>query len=435
MQVMMREGLARNAVAPKFIGDPLDAYAPEQIASRIGIAADSLVRIAREFAKAEKPLALSGDNSDVRVVDHLNVMVANVNKPGGVLLNDSGRPDPLGALRRAGSKAWISSPLINAIDTDAGDVLFLHRVNPAHTDPRTIESLRQAPFIVSFAPVLDETALMADLILPDRSYLESWDIQASILADKRTAVTLTQPVIKPEPGTMQAADALLALAAELGGTPLPFKSAEEAVKQAAGALQKAGGSITAESPEDFMTAISTQGVWSGEVPAKSPSPEMADRPLYGMKASQTDPAYPLTLLTYEHAALGTGGSANLPMLQELPDPMTTVMWGSWVEINPKTAHELGIGDGDLVEVRTPHHALRVAAVVYPAIRPDTIAMPLGQGHTSFGRYARGTGANAETLWGPNDGLGPVAAAISKVSGEGKLIRFGTSLPEHFDRKR
>ena len=36
---------------------------------------------------------------------------------------------------------------------------------------------------------------------------------------------------------------------------------------------------------------------------------------------------------------------------------------------------------------------------YPAIRPDTIAMPFGQGHTAYGRYAQARGANLASLLG------------------------------------
>ena len=34
---------------------------------------------------------------------------------------------------------------------------------------------------------------------------------------------------------------------------------------------------------------------------------------------------------------------------------------------------------------------------YPAIRPDTIAIPFGQGHTAYGRYAEKRGANPADL--------------------------------------
>ena len=79
--------------------------------------------------------------------------------------------------------------------------------------------------------------------------------------------------------------------------------------------------------------------------------------------------------------------ANKPWLQELADPTTTVMWNTWVEMNPETAHELGIENDDVVRIVSEAGELEAPVYMYPAIRPDTIAMPFGQGHTAYGRYA------------------------------------------------
>jgi anaerobic selenocysteine-containing dehydrogenase len=137
--------------------------------------------------------------------------------------------------------------------------------------------------------------------------------------------------------------------------------------------------------------------------------------------------------------LGFGAEANLPWLQELPEPMTTVMWGSWVEINPKTAAAYAIEDGDLVEVRSGSGSVRAPALIYPGIHPDTVAMPYGQGHSAYGMYARGRGANAAEL-SPVLPRRPgqtetVRVNISRASGEARLIRFGTMLGERPERHR
>jgi len=95
--------------------------------------------------------------------------------------------------------------------------------------------------------------------------------------------------------------------------------------------------------------------------------------------------------------LGDGSGANRPWLQEMPDPMTTLTWNTWVEINPATASELGIHDDDVVRVTTPYGAIEASVYLYPAIRPDTIAIPFGQGHTALGRWAEGRGANPAAL--------------------------------------
>lgn len=77
--------------------------------------------------------------------------------------------------------------------------------------------------------------------------------------------------------------------------------------------------------------------------------------------------------------------------------MTTVMWNSWVEINTQTGAKLGVKNGDLVKVSTPSGEIECSVYLYPGIHPEVIAIPLGQGHSAFGRYAGGRGANPLTI--------------------------------------
>jgi hypothetical protein len=57
----------------------------------------------------------------------------------------------------------------------------------------------------------------------------------------------------------------------------------------------------------------------------------------------------------------------------------------------------------------------------------------------LGRYASGRGASATLLdpWMINPDVIPVTirARVSKVEGEARLVKFGTSLPEHLEIKR
>jgi molybdopterin-containing oxidoreductase family iron-sulfur binding subunit len=110
--------------------------------------------------------------------------------------------------------------------------------------------------------------------------------------------------------------------------------------------------------------------------------------------------YPFYLVPYESNALSDGRGANQPLLQETPDPMTTARWNSWVELNPDTAHEIGVSDNDLVRVISPTAQVDLPVVIYPAIRPDVVAIPTGQGHTDYGRFAGDRGANVIQLISP-----------------------------------
>jgi anaerobic selenocysteine-containing dehydrogenase len=120
-------------------------------------------------------------------------------------------------------------------------------------------------------------------------------------------------------------------------------------------------------------------------------------------------------------------------LQEIPDVLSTAMLCSWVEINPTTAEGLGIHQGDLVEVTSRHGTLQSPALLVPGIAPDTLAMPVGQGHTNFGRYASGRGANPLALLAPKSEpqTGSLAWAATRVNirkvGPGKLPLFAGGL--------
>jgi anaerobic selenocysteine-containing dehydrogenase len=95
--------------------------------------------------------------------------------------------------------------------------------------------------------------------------------------------------------------------------------------------------------------------------------------------------------------------------------MTTVMWNTWIEIHPETAKKLHVEDDDLVRVISPYGEIEASVYVYPAIQPDTIAIPFGQGHTAYGRYARGRGANPVEILGLKlNAAGDFAYASTKV---------------------
>jgi len=110
-------------------------------------------------------------------------------------------------------------------------------------------------------------------------------------------------------------------------------------------------------------------------------------------AAKKNGQYPFRLIPSARLGLWDGRHANLPWLQELPDQLAEVVWDSWVEIHPKTAKKLGVITGDVVSVKSSAGSLEAKVVIFPGIHPDAIAIPLGQGHTEYGRYAKGIGVN------------------------------------------
>jgi len=70
-------------------------------------------------------------------------------------------------------------------------------------------------------------------------------------------------------------------------------------------------------------------------------------------------------------------------MQELPDPVSKIMWHSWLEMNPRTAEERGLREGDIVTVTSPHGSVDVPIWIYRGIREDTVALAMGGGHTDM----------------------------------------------------
>jgi anaerobic selenocysteine-containing dehydrogenase len=147
--------------------------------------------------------------------------------------------------------------------------------------------------------------------------------------------------------------------------------------------------------------------------------------------------YPFHLLPYASLQFGDGSSAHLPWLQEMPDPLTSAMWSSWVEINPQTAERLQLAQGDLVDLTSSQGTVRAPVMIFPGIAPDIVAMPVGQGHETFTRYASGRGVNPIGILAAatETDTGALAWAATRVkiarAGEGdrRLIMFAGELRE------
>jgi molybdopterin-containing oxidoreductase family iron-sulfur binding subunit len=117
-------------------------------------------------------------------------------------------------------------------------------------------------------------------------------------------------------------------------------------------------------------------------------------------------------------------------MQELPDPVSSAMWGLPVEIDPKTAEKLKVANGDWIRVESESGHLEAPAYVHPAALPGVVSMPIGEGHTHYGRYASGRGANPLAIVSPvwDDATGEFAfgatrVRVAKLERKPALIQF------------
>jgi len=424
----------------------LPDYAPEKIAAQTGIKPETIARIAREAAAHDPAVALIGDAATAHTnglfnalaVNALNALLGNVGKPGGVLFS------PTSAAKESAASIQTFASQINS-GSAAVKVLLLYNANPVFAAPAAWgvrAALDKIPFIASLGSFVDDSSALADLILPDHSPLESWLDDAPVSGSARTVVSVAPPAMNPLHNTRSAMDVLLDVAHQVGGDlgkALPWKTFDETIQASFAALYKEKGSKTAKDADEFWKKAQDQGGWwsteehsvssagggSGGAAPKNVAPQF-----------DGDPGeYSFRFLPFASQLFYDGSLAHLPWMQEAPDPLSTVMWGTWVEINPRTAEKLAIKQGELVEVASPHGKLQAPALIAPGIAPDVIAMPIGQGHENFTRYASSRGANPISILSPVsvEGTESLAWAATRVKmtavGKGKLTLFGGSLTE------
>ena len=388
------------------------------VAEASGLSVDRLQKLARAFADADRSVALPGGylsgftnaSQSMDAVMALNVIMRRLGREGGVFLPHTIPAD-------AFINPDLPSPfrdfekLIQKMRDGQVDVLMVHGANPVYELPRWAgfaDALTNVPLVVSFSPFINETAAQADLILPDHTYLEGWGFEVCSPGGDRPVVSSQQPAVRPLYDTRSTADVLLKLASSLGGAvsqALPWPDEVAYLEEASAQLLGSSiGVFDARTPAGFWSRWRQLGGWWSTKPIRQEpvARGLPQGPLQVPAASFAGQPnlFPFTLLPYESIALSDGRGADQHWLQETPDPMTTACWNTWVELNPATAAQLGVTDDDIVRVVSTHNALEAPVVVFPGIRPDVVAIPTGQGHQDYGRFAAGRGSNVMDLIAP-----------------------------------
>ncbi len=385
--------------------DMLQAYTPEEVARLSGLTADDIRELAERFASEGPSLAVgpgvAGHHRNATAANLaalvLNSVAGNVGRTVQLQGWTGQRARPYADLQQA----------VQARGSGGAGVVMVHGANPVFTLPPASgfrEAFEQASFKVSFASAPDETAALADLILPDLHYLESWGD-----SNPRPGVwAVQQPVMQPVPmfDAKQTGDVLLSLSARLGrdlGAATFHGYVRTAWSQQFSAGQ-AGADADIWWRGVLSSGVLTMAADGGEHGAALRAPDSAlsfDLPELDGEDGE------FTLMVYPSARLYDGRFANRPWLVELPDPVTKIAWHGWVEMHPDVAERMGLRNGDVVRVTSPHGSVEAPVFRYPGIRPEVVAIAMGGGHTAMGRFADGNGVNPMVL---------LPAAVEQPSG-------------------
>ena len=88
---------------------------------------------------------------------------------------------------------------------------------------------------------------------------------------------------------------------------------------------------------------------------------------------------------------------STPWAQGSPDPLTSITWDSWIEINTKTAEGLKIKQGDILKVTSNSGSIELPAYLHPGVPSNSVSVPIGLGKQNFTRYASERGSNIVEL--------------------------------------
>jgi anaerobic selenocysteine-containing dehydrogenase len=387
-------------------------YAPEKVAEITGVPVEVIKGIAQELVRAGSPLVLTAAGAgqglgafEMAAGMSLNLLLGRINVVGGVRVLPwspkvvESAPEKK-ALLAADLAAYLTAVADGAAEAPA--LLMVHAANPAYAMPNLAKAqaaIDKAGFVVSFSPFMDETAAMADLIMPDCYAFERLDDAYSPYGSGQPNYTVAAAIIKPVNATKPAGDVILAVAAK-AGLELGFETFEDVVKAKAEALGA-----------DFDAMI--EGTpWLGE---EFPAQDLAlwATPLKEIPVAAKD-GKSLALAPVSQLKVGSAKVAIPPFNTNAIRFDEMLGKDMYVLMNGATAKSLGVKKDDAVKLSAASGECKARVRIFEGVMNDTVVAPLGFGHTAWDDFSRGKGDNVYKL------------LAAEAEGSTGLSRFATA---------
>jgi anaerobic selenocysteine-containing dehydrogenase len=398
-------------------------FTPKNVSQTTGVSADVIIQLAKGFGSARRPVAFYGRGKgltasslrEATAIITLNALGGIMNREGGMVAvpeadyinwpDADGDQPALASLAQprfdgagAGQFADTRSLLNRMADGLDGSgpyplqALLVAEANPCFELPdskRVKEALGKIPFIVSFSTFADETAAMADLLMPNHFYLERFEDVPVAAGLPLQMIGLSKPVVSPQLNTRHLGETLITTARTMGGAlaaAFPWPDYETCLE-----------ATLAEKWDVLME----DGVWvNDDIVPVGDKVALAKLDLPAVQAEGDVNGFPLLLVPYDSIRIAGGATGTPPfMIKTVAD---TVIKGhdGFVEINPRTAAAAGLAEGDKAVLTTPRGQAEVNVHLYEGIMPGILAMVRGLGHTAFDEYLADKGVNINELVGP-----------------------------------
>lgn len=370
-------------------------YPLDKVAALTQVSVDKIKELAQSLVAAQRPLVLTaaGASQGLGVFEAaaglaLNLLLGRINEKGGLRVLPWNPTVLEGALELKDLLAKDVVAYLTSIAegrTEAPALLMVYGANPAHALPNLVQAqaaLAKADFLVSFSSFMDETAALADLIMPDSYGCERLDDSYSPYGAGQPIYTLASPIIAPIYDTKATGDLLLSVASA-AGLDLGFKSFKEVLKAKAQALDADFNDLLNGTPwvgNDFP--VQDLQWWSTpwreiEVAARD-AKSLALAPVVRLKIGSAKMATP---------PFGTNAIRYDEMLDR----------DMYVLVNGNTAKKLGLQQDDAVKVTSSSGECQARLGIFEGVMDDTVVAPLGFGHTAWDDFSRGKGDNVFKL--------------------------------------
>jgi molybdopterin-containing oxidoreductase family iron-sulfur binding subunit len=414
---------AEGTLSPALVA-LIEPYHQAEVSRITGVRGDLIPRVAAMLWEHAPSLVLAGrypqghahGSQNTAAIALLNVVLQN---QGKTVMRGAEWPFPQLAPTAGDTKSLLQ--LNQAMASGQVRSILIHGTNPVYSAPaftQFADNLQKVSFKAAWVTQLDETAMHCDLVLPLLSPLEDFGTHIAANQSDGTEISIQQPLMeKLHADSRSFGDVVLDLLKR--AKPTDYKSFPDYYGYLKSAVINAKPAYDpGAQDEDFWENTLSTGVLhrAGSLQPLSVAaitPAMLELP----PPAGTDFAYPFHLIPAVSASLRDGRPANLPWLQESPDPLTTVVWDSWAELHPSTAKAMEIREGDVLLIASAHGAIRAKAYLMPGIHPGSVSVSIGQGHESYGRYATNVGVNPLKILDPvfDRDTGELALYATRVS--------------------
>lgn len=395
----------------------LATYQGSGLASRLG---EAIKKVASDLVAHRGAGLVVAGGLQTATADALSLQVA-VNLLNSVLENDGKTILYAQAQRGAKSSRADLEKLLGQMKAGEIKTLIVHGTNPAYyLGEKFTQALAQVEMVLSTSDRLDETSRLANYLVPDNHPLESWSDQEMYDG----LVSIQQPTIRPIHDTRSFQFSLInwAYLAERG--PARLTEPESFYDYLREYWKAAYFAKSGEASFDvFWSSVLEKGFvgkalsdQAGGLNVRTPSVQA----LYGAVINESAAAaYELALYATSHQS--KGDMANVSWLQELPDPVTKVVWDNFVMVSPSLASQLKLKMGQVLKLKLASgQSLSAPVLVQPGLHSQVLAISVGYGRAFAGKLGSGVGVNAYPLMGLSKDQLQLASGLAveiEVTGE------------------